>query len=222
MIVTCPSCKRKYRLEERLVKLPYQKVRCSLCGHVFVYESSPEDKGEPGSDRTGREAGAAPKKRRGLILFLIIAALLIAAAGFAYFYWTNYLGASDRWLSINNVEGQETVITDGKIFLVKGVVINGSTKARKYVILKGRLFDEGGTVIGEHFALAGLPLSFDEVRHMSRQQIEKKVADFRLSSLSTFVLRPNGGALPFSVALPGTYSAKPKDFTVEIIEAPVL
>ena len=93
---------------------------------------------------------------------------------------------------IRNTEGQETVIKDGKIFLVKGLIANGSTKPRKYVILKAKLFDEHGTVIGEHFALAGLPLSVEEVREMRGAEIEKKVADFRLSNLSAFVLRKGG------------------------------
>jgi hypothetical protein len=52
-------------------------------------------------------------------------------------------------------------------------------------------------------------------------EIEKKVADFRLSNLSAFVLR-KGGELPFSIVFPNTYTGTPKQFTVEVIESPLL
>jgi predicted Zn finger-like uncharacterized protein len=222
MIITCPSCKRKYRIDERLLKPPYQKMRCSLCGHIFTYEQPvPEDDALPEMPAARRTRPAAGKKRKGGPLFVGIAALLVILAGLAYLYWANYMGASDKWLSLRNVEGQETVIANGKVFLIKGVIYNGSTKTRKYAILKARLFDESGKVIGEHFALAGLALSSDEARNMSGPEIEKKVADFRLSSLSAFVLYKNK-AIPFSIVFPGTYTSKPKEFTVEIVEAPLL
>ena len=225
MIITCPSCSRKYRLEDRLVKARFQKVRCSLCGHVFVYEHSSagqEDRKDPErpAGRVERREITVRKNRPGLIVSVLVIALLFVAAAAAYFYWVNSIGAADKWLSIRNTEGQEAVVKDGKIFLVKGLVTNGSTKPRKYVILKAKLFDEHGTVIGEHFALAGLPLSVNEVREMGGGEIEKKVADFRLSNVSAFVLR-KGGELPFSIVFPDTYTGKPKEFTVEIIESPL-
>ncbi len=225
MIITCPSCNRKYRLEDRLVKARFQRVRCSLCGHVFVYEhrASQEDRKdpEPHTSRVEHNEITVRKKRRlGLITSVFAVALLFIAAASAYLYWVNFIGAADKWLSIRNTEGQETVIRDGKIFLVKGLIANGSTKPRKYVILKAKLFDEHGTVIGEHFALAGLPLSVDEVREMGGGEIEKKVADFRLSNVSAFVLR-KGGELPFSIVFPDIYTGRPKEFTVEVIESPL-
>jgi predicted Zn finger-like uncharacterized protein len=225
MIIACPSCSRKYRLEDRLVKARFQKVRCSLCGHVFVYEhregpEDPEDTESPTVRVEHDEITPRKKRRLGLIVSVFAIALLFIAAASAYFYWINSIGAADKWLSIRKTEGQETVIKDGKIFLVKGLIVNGSTKPRKYVILKAKLFDEHGTVIGEHFALAGLPLSAGEVGAMDGRGVEKKVADFRLSNLSAFVLR-RGGELPFSIVFPGTYTGTPKQFTVEVIESPL-
>jgi predicted Zn finger-like uncharacterized protein len=226
MIIKCPSCGRKYTLEDSLIKAPFQKMRCSLCGHVFVHEQGAAR--EDGKDRetlTSREeyAGVTARKKRrlGLVTVVIAVALLFIAAASAYFYWVNTIGATDKWLRIRNTEGRETAIQDGKIFLIKGLIVNGSTKARKYVILKAKLFDEHGTAIGEHFALAGLPLSVEEVRTMRGGEIEKKVADFRISSLSAFVLR-KGGQLPFSIVFPDTYTGSPKEFTVEVMESPLL
>ena len=200
-------------------------MRCSLCGHVFVYEhgAGQEDRKDPETltSRVSTREYGSEEAPPGPVTSVVAIALLFIAAASAYFYWANYIGAADKWLSIRNTEGQETVIRDGKIFLVKGLIANGSTKPRKYVILKAKLFDEHGTVIGEHFALAGLPLSVDEVREMGGGEIEKKVADFRLSNVSAFVLR-KGGELPFSIVFPDTYTGTPKEFTVEIIESPLL
>ena len=225
MIITCPSCGRTYRLEDRLVRTRFQKVRCSQCGHVFVYEheAAQEDRKDEEilTDRAEYTGTKVRKKRRpSLVTFVVAIALLFIAAASAYFYWMNTIGASDKWLRIRNAQGEETVIRDGKIFLIRGLIANGSTKPRKYVILKAKLFDEHGTVIGEHFALAGLPLSVGEAREMRGGEIEKKVADFRLSSLSAFVLR-KGGQLPFSIVCPDTYTGTPKEFTVEVMESPL-
>jgi predicted Zn finger-like uncharacterized protein len=225
MIITCPSCSRKYRLEDRLIKARFQKVRCSHCGHIFVYEhGTAQEDLEDQETLTNRDEHAEitvrKKRHLGLIISIVAIALLFIAAASAYFYWINTIGAADKWLRIRNTEGQETVTKDGKIFLIKGLIANGSTKPRKYVILKAKLFDEHGTVIGEHFALAGLPLSVEEAREMHGVEIEKKVADFRLSNLPAFVLR-KGGELPFSIVFPGTYTGTPKQFTVEVVESPL-
>ncbi len=224
MTITCPSCSRKYRLEDRLVKARFQKMRCSGCGHVFVYErEAGEEREDPQALASRIEykgAGVRRKRRLGLIAFVIALALLFIAAASGYLYWVNVIGAAPKRLGILNMEGQETAIRDGKVFLVKGVIANGSTKARKYVILKAKLFDGQGTVIGEHFALAGLPLSVEEVREMPAGEIEKKVADFRSSNISAFALR-KGGELPFSIVFPDTYTGTPKEFTVEVIDSPL-
>jgi predicted Zn finger-like uncharacterized protein len=223
MIVECPSCSRKYRLEDGLVRARFQKMRCSLCGHVFVHESGAEneDRIEPETFASlEAPVGTAPRKKRriGLLGAVIVIAVIFIAALSAYYYWTEY-AASDRWLSIRNTVGEEALIKDGKIFLVTGQVVNRSTKPRKYVILKAKLFDEYGTVIGEHLAFAGLPLSVGEVREMGGREIEKKAQDFRLSDLSAFVLH-SGGEMPFSIVFPGNYTGTPKEFTVDIMESP--
>jgi hypothetical protein len=217
---------KRFRLEDFLIKAPYQKMRCSVCGHLFVYEQSagqetPED-GLSSTDQAEWEGRSDPKiPRRGFAIYAIIVAVLLALAASAYFYWVNYPGAADRRLSIRKMEGQETAVKDGKVFLVRGLVANGSTKPRKYVILKAKLFDERGAVMTEHFALAGLPLSREEVEQMKRADLDRKVAEFRLSSLANFVL-PKDKALPFAVVFPDTYSGSPRQFSVEIIEAPQL
>ena len=45
MIVTCTSCKTKFRLDSSLLKAPSTKVRCSMCGSVFEV-SKPDEEDE--------------------------------------------------------------------------------------------------------------------------------------------------------------------------------
>jgi predicted Zn finger-like uncharacterized protein len=229
MIITCPECKRKYRLEDSWVKAPYQKMRCSRCGHIFVYEGGHRFETErkvvtgplPAGPAAFTEKSVRKKSRKGLTALVVSILILLALAAGGWYAWMNHMGAGNRWLKLQNVEGQETFIRDGKIFLIRGTVANGSTKPRKYVILKAKLFDQQGAIIGEHLALAGLPLSSDEARQMQKSDIEKKVAEFRKASLSAFVLSP-AKEMPFSVVFPDTYSGKPKEFSVEIVESPFL
>jgi len=233
MQITCPSCKRKYRLQDDLVRSPYQKMRCSRCGHVFVYgqdEERPESKtserseigasGRPLLSPPGLVEKAGEKKNSKRVMVLLLAGLiLVILAACGYYYWVNYLGAENRRLSIQKMEGQETLVRDGRVFLIKGTVMNGSTKPRKYIILKARLFDDKQVSMGERFALAGLQLSSQEIQQMGKPEIEAKITDFRKSNISSFVL-PSRKEMPFSIVFADPYYGRPKEFSVEIVEAP--
>ena len=37
MTITCPSCARKFSLADEALTSPFQKMKCSKCGHVFVF-----------------------------------------------------------------------------------------------------------------------------------------------------------------------------------------
>jgi predicted Zn finger-like uncharacterized protein len=234
MIITCPACKRKYRLEDSLVKSPYQKMRCSKCGHVFVNQQDdggvekrmasplPPDK----SDQGGLVVEAAARKpsrlwgSRAVRLIVAILVLFGLAVG-GYIYWMNYLGAGNNRLSIRKIEGQETITKDGRVFLVNGAVLNGSTRPRKFVILKAKIFDEQGTVIGQHLAVAGVSISAGEIAQMSRPDIEARVKETQNPNPGSLVLYPKK-EIPFSIVFPGPYVGKPKEFTVEIVDSPMM
>ena len=225
MIVTCPACKRKYRLEDSLVKSPYHRMRCSRCSHVFVNQPD-QDKAEekrsadlpPTFPSAGKAVSTEGANRRLLIVSALVFLCLVVAG---YFYWMNYLGAGNRWLSIPKMEGYETTVKDGRVFLINGAVANGSTKPRKTVVLKAKLFDEKGTVIGQHLAVAGFPLSVAEIAQMERADIEERATQAQKFDPSAQVLNPHK-EIAFSIVFPGAYSGKPKAFTVEIVDSPFL
>lgn len=244
MTVTCPSCGTKFSLNEDRLKAAEQKMRCSKCGHVFVYQLAEVKAGDAcgdqpsckptfaeiaaqagiADDRDFHEVSASDgkalsvKPRRGLktAIIALIVAILLCAGG--YFYWTNYWRAGDRWLRIGRLEGQEVVVRDGRVFVVTGVVGNGSTKGRKSIVLRVKLFDREGKVITEKDALAGMLLSRQQIPVMLKSDIQKRMAAFKLSPAETFRVEA-GKEIPFSVSFLDEDLGKAKEFTVEIIQS---
>lgn len=243
MTVTCPSCHTRYSVDEGRVKSAEQRMRCSRCGEIFVCGVIAEgEQGDGGAEQTasqpsfaeiaaevgtGEDQGEAsaekgmPKAHRGvktIIVVLIVLALLCVGG---YFFWTNYMGAGDRWLRIGKLEGQEVVVQDGRVFLVTGVVSNGSTKGRKSIVLRVRLFDNEGKVMKEKELLAGMLLSRQQIPTLHKADIEKRVAAFKLSPAETFRVEA-GKEIPFSVSFIDNDFGKAKEFSVQVIQSSYL
>ncbi|HVN24942.1 MAG TPA: zinc-ribbon domain-containing protein [Syntrophorhabdales bacterium] len=255
MIVTCPSCGRKFNLPDGSIKSPYQKLKCSKCSHTFMLtkeepepeQAPPAAKEETQEVQPPRQKPAeiptrapfkvpqaedrsidTPRRRKGLIA-LVIVLFVVAAMGAGFYYcWMNYaeffgipMGASDKWLSIRNLEGQEIVTKEGTVFLVSGVVFNGSTKGRKFLILRAKLFDKEGKVLAEKDVVSGLSFSKEKIGAMQKLEIEKKLNDFKLSSEENFQAASKK-QIPFAVIFFDNTIEKAKEFTVEIVESPIL
>ncbi len=168
-----------------------------------------------------REEQGEPRKRKGpVILVIVLIVLACLGAGFWY-YWNEYLGAGDRWLAIKNLEGQEIVTKEDRVFFVSGLVVNGSTKPRKYLILRAKLYDKEGTVLAEKDIVAGLSLAREEIGALQKFDIEKKVNDFKLSAKEGFRVGSKQ-QIPFSVVFFDEGFEKAKEFTVEIVDSPLL
>jgi predicted Zn finger-like uncharacterized protein len=239
MTVTCPSCGRKFNLPDAAVKSPYQKLKCSKCSHIFMLtkEEVEPPKAEPAKSGVTKPfaipepqtpEAEMPQSRKGLIIVVIALVLLAAMSGGFYYYWTNYtdlfgipMGASDKRLSIKNLEGQEIVTKEGRVFFISGTVFNGSTKPRKFLILRAKLFDKDGTVLAEKDVLAGLSFSKEKVGTLQKLDIEKKINDFKLSGEENFQLGSRK-QIPFSVVFFDEGLDRAKEFTIEIIESPIL
>jgi hypothetical protein len=200
-------------------------MRCSRCGHVFVHGQDEEKAEEKVPERPLLsppgivEKLDEKKNRKGIRILLLVALIAVILAACGYYYWVNYLGAENRWLSIQKMEGQETLMKDGRVFLIRGTVVNRSTQPRKYIILKARLFDDKKASMGERFALAGLQLSKEEIERMGKPDIDAKITGFRKSNVNAFVVQSRK-EMPFSIVFADPYYGRPKEFSVEIVEAP--
>lgn len=232
MIITCPSCGRKFNLADGAMKSPRQKLKCSRCGHLFMLEKEEREaiKQPPVKEEAAAPLEAAgpdveereqPRKRKGpVILVIVLLVLACLGAGFWY-YWTEYLGAGDRWLAIKNLEGQEIITKEDRVFFISGLVANGSTKPRRYLILRARLYDKDGAVLAEKDIVAGLSLAREEVGALQKYDIEKKVNDFKLSAKEGFRVESKQ-QIPFSVVFFDEGFEKAKEFTIEIVDSPLL
>ena len=245
MIVACPACGRKFNLPDTAIKSPYQKLKCSKCSNIFmltkeeIHPSKAEEPPKTKPPENGTTAPfplpehqapeeAVPRSRKGLIVLVIALVLLAAGSGGFYYCWMNFtdlfgipMGASDKRLSIRNLEGQEIVTKEGRIFFISGTVLNGSTKPRKFLILRAKLFDKDGTVLAEKDVVSGLSFSKDKVGAMQKLDIEKTINDFKLSGEKNFQVG-SGKQVPFSVVFFDEGLDRAKEFTIEIIESPIL
>jgi predicted Zn finger-like uncharacterized protein len=251
MIITCPSCRRKFNLPDDALKSPFQKLKCSKCSQVFLYRKEEE----PDSGLTGQagheaeatpKAGAAPKaetftpaqaplpplqeeqrterrprKSKAPLIVAIVILILAALGGAFYYYWIEYLGAGDKRLSIKGLEGQELVGKEEKVFYISGVVANGSTKPRKYIVLRAKLYDKDGTVLAEKDVLAGLPIPKEEAAATPKFDVERKINEFKLTGKEVWKVE-SGKVLPFSVIFFDEGFERAKEFTIEIIDSPLL
>ena len=242
MIITCPSCGRRFNLPDDAVKSPFQKLKCSRCSQVFLY--SKEEKAETAAPQKG--AAPAPKaespapahttappaheehrrktrthRSKAPLIVVIVVILLAALGGGFYYYWMEYLGAGDKRLSVKGLEGQELVGKEEKIFFITGSVINGSTKPRKYIVLRAKLYDKDGTVLAEKDVLAGLPISKEEAAGAPKFDVERKINEFKLTGKERWKIE-SVKVLPFSVIFFDEGFERAKEFTIEIIDSPLL
>jgi predicted Zn finger-like uncharacterized protein len=239
MIVTCPSCGRKFNLPDDAIKSPYQKLKCSACSHIFMLTKEEQEPAKAVPAKSENVAAPVmpepealeeerPRKRKGPVILVIVLVLLAAMGGGFYYCWMNYtdlfgvpMGASDKRLSIKNLQGQEIVTKEGKVFFISGIVANDSTKPRKFLILRAKLFDKEGVVLSEKDVVAGLAFSKETVAAMQKQEVEKKVNDFKLSGEENFQAGSRK-QVPFSVVFFDEGFERAKEFTIEIIESPIL
>lgn len=243
MIIACPSCGRKFNLPDDALKSPFQKLKCSKCSQTFLYRKEEKaDSAQPAQkteEATPKAATPTPahtpapavheehkrktRSHRSKKPFIVVLAILILAAlgGGFYYYWMEYLGAGDKRLSVKGLEGQELVGKEEKVFFISGSVLNGSTKPRKYIVLRAKLYDKDGTVLAEKDVLAGLPIPKEEAATTAKFDVERKINEFKLTGKERWKIE-SGKALPFSVIFFDEGFERAKEFTIEIIDSPLL
>ena len=163
MIISCPQCNTRYRLDDHLLKAQENKVRCSRCRHVFlarpgkdseqpaVFESDIE--GGEGSESRSRPAGAKPAARgprtsgrKTILLLCLLLLLLLTAGGYLYFpqlkAFLPFLGGTSQTTSLSQKQGDslndlsQITFTDVRQYMVD------NEKIGKLLIIEGKAVNE--------------------------------------------------------------------------------
>jgi predicted Zn finger-like uncharacterized protein len=237
MIITCPNCATKFRLDEGRIPEEGSQARCSLCQHIFPVRKT----GQPESTRPPiiipeliDERAALRKHSRGRPSFLVISSICILI----FIFGAIVLMAGDKyddlekWVSFSTIkqylgvgEEKEGKInldklrgyyaennTLGRIFVIEGNAINQWTEPRSFIRIKGTLLDVQGRKIQERTVYCGNIISEKDLREMSKEAIQKSLASQFGISFSNMNLAP-GKFVPFMIVFtdwqPETPAPKP-------------
>ena len=105
----------------------------------------------------------------------------------------------------------------GKLFLVKGLVVNNYPDKRNYIRIKSNILDSKAKGVKSKIAFAGNPINDKELKSLSIEEINKRLMNkFGKNKMNTNILP--GSSIPFMII----FSDLPEDiseFTVEAISS---
>ncbi len=183
------------------------------------------------------------KERRGpSLLFAILVIFLLFLFGFFYLwtesgtsgtpsslleypiqkittFWQKIVGAEKEGLIFRDLSGYEEKIGEIPLFFIEGKVSNQSKVTRKHIKIRVAIFDEKKVKLAEKETVCG--------RVIGREELNKLPAAFFKGDMAIRpktdkeMITPSGKANPFMVIFKNL-STQPKEFQVEIIEAPHL
>ncbi|MBP8645523.1 MAG: zinc-ribbon domain-containing protein [Syntrophobacteraceae bacterium] len=221
MIVTCESCKTKFRLDPTRLKGPRTKVRCSRCGHMFSV-SQPEEEVlihidlsedavglEDQSTRHSTPSSApalpgiakAPSSKKKLLWILPLALL---AGGVAYFL-TGSPSKTPPGPSSSPTEIKEPVVSIldtthayfldnlhvGQIFVVEGEIVNESSKPVSFVLLEGKLYKRDNKVAQSQRCYAGNSMNRKELVQFNATELQNRMMNREGKDLSNVNIQPS-------------------------------
>ncbi len=224
MILTCPECSTKFRLDDNRVPSAGAKVRCSRCQYIFQVERpkselpapAPPPLREPALDYTP-EWAAIRKRSSRKASFLALALIFLLAAGAFIFYeksedvakaW-DYVTALRQYLAIwEEKEGKIALeklrgfYVDnqliGRIFVIEGQAVNQWNESRSFIRVKGTLLNPQGQKVLESRAFCGNILSEKDLKEMTKEAMQKSLSSQFGISFSNMNVPP-GKAVPFMI-----------------------
>ena len=208
-------------------------------------EISKEIQGEERGDVTSsRPKRMVRDERRGpSLLFVILVILVLFLFGFFYLWtesgtsgsaasslfeypiqkvtwvWQKIVGSEKEGLIFRDLSGYEEKIGEVSLFVIEGKVNNQSKVARKYIKVRVAIFDERKAKMGEKETVCGRMISRDELIKLPVTFFKGEMAI--RPKVDKEMITPPGKASPFMVTFKDL-STPPKEFQVEILEAPTL
>lgn len=199
----------------------------------------PEDVIEPFAEKEevrprAREVTSPRKKsgpsRRFPVILLIILLLLAGGAGAIYFFAPELIPESlnpasknvadpgIRRLSFDGVNGLFlTSEKAGRLFVIKGNVINNYPKSRSFILIKGTLLDDKGQTVETKSVYAGNIFSEQQIEEMSLEEIDDGLKNREGKGNMNVNLGP-GSSIPFMIIL-GNLPQNLSEFTVEAVSS---
>ncbi len=200
MIITCPQCNTRYRLDDHLLKEHGGTVRCSRCGHVFDAPPPAADTHPSGAEASlsteAEERSRAPLRqptRRPRRLLLLLLLIVLLAAG----YWSfpqlksrlPFFGEGSQPSSLSRKTGaplndlSQITFTDvrqylvdnekiGRLLVIEGKAVNESPVPVEMIKIQSAIFAENGNALQRKSFYCGNTLSLFQLQVLDQAEME--------------------------------------------------
>ena len=146
------------------------------------------------SSATRVKSAKVTGKRRSFILVLSCFVVLSLALWIGYGLWQRFSVDMVKHLKLVEVENRRLRLPSERIVIVlRGKVINSSSKLVTDLKIKGVLLDEAGQAVAEVVTAGGVSFSEEELDRLDGSKLA-------MLENNTVTLPPNGGELPFMIA----------------------
>jgi len=202
----------------------------------FVQEVPPEAGPSPEEESfpfkvTPIEKVPAKKERKvspTLILILIFFGIVAGAfywnkmgrsvPAFEYVYekfYTFMAGQQEQKLFLLYLKGSEYTLEGGKVFAIQGKVANRSQETKRFVKVKGSLFDKTGKEVATSIGFCGATISDEEIKNSTYDALK---SSFGFIGAGQAQPVPSQQNLPFTIIF-FSPPAGSTDYTVDIVDA---
>ena len=161
--------------------------------------------------------GSEKETRRSFIRTLSIFALICVVVAVPLWYlWTNYKGAESGQINLAELNGYYTQNAEaGNIFVITGMAVNNTNKARSFFQVKGILFSKKGEKLIQKEVFCGNVFSSKELTTLPRAKLEADLINKVGSKLSNINLAP-GKSVPFTIIF-FDLPQETAEFSVEVV-----
>ncbi|MBN1254822.1 MAG: zinc-ribbon domain-containing protein [Deltaproteobacteria bacterium] len=200
---------------------PVQAEEPSIEEEIFPFKATPV-------------AEISVKKKRKVSGFFLFIMLLLLFASFGIYYWSNTTegsipafefvyekvynlmhGKKGQELFLLYLRGAEHTVEGGTVYAIQGKVANRSQETKKFVKVKGTLFDKGGNAVATSTGFCGITITNEEIQNSSYNALKSSFGFLGFGQASPV---PAQQSLPFTIIL-FSPPAGASQYHVEIVES---
>jgi len=161
--------------------------------------------------------GSEKETKRSFLKMLSLFVLICVVVAVPLWYlWTNYKGAESGHINLAELNGYYTQNAEaGNVFVVTGIAVNNTNKARSFFQVKGILFSKKGEKLIQKEVFCGNVFSTKEVTTLPRAKLEADLKNKMGSKLSNMNVAP-GKSVPFTIIF-FDLPQETAEFSVEVV-----